>query len=100
VIDEALVDDAGVGAAIEALRGSGHCRLRPIKPTPLGPLASFIATFHIGDPVGPADSWRPWRRRRQLAVELERMVARLRKTPGVSEREADAIVAQASVSAV
>jgi hypothetical protein len=29
----------------------------------MGPLARLIATFHLGDPTAPTDSWRPWRRR-------------------------------------
>jgi phosphatidylserine/phosphatidylglycerophosphate/cardiolipin synthase-like enzyme len=98
-MDEAIESHGGVGPAIEALRESGHCRLRPLEPVALGPLASFISTFHIGDPVGPADSWRPWRRRRQLALELERMVAKLRKTPGVTEREANALAAEGAPTA-
>ena len=29
-------------------------------------LARFIEAFHIGDPVGIGDAWRPWRRRRLI----------------------------------
>lgn len=57
----------GLGAAIDALRADGLVRLRPLEATPIGPLATFIAAFHLGDPVGPADSFRPWRRARELA---------------------------------
>ncbi|MEO8926971.1 MAG: phospholipase D-like domain-containing protein [Caulobacteraceae bacterium] len=74
----ALRDEGGVGAALEALRRSGHCRLLPIEPVTLGPLATFIATFHVGDPVQPADSWRPVKRRRDLAAEVKALAARLR----------------------
>ena len=62
--------EGGVIAAIEALRTSGHCRLRPIPAVPLGPLATLIANFHLGDPVGPDDSWRPWKRRRALQSRM------------------------------
>ncbi len=75
-IAEAIHRLGGVGAALEALRDSGHCRLRPIEPAPLNPLATLIATFHLGDPIGPGDSWRPWKRSRALAAETGR-VARL-----------------------
>lgn len=69
----------GLGSAIESLRADGLCRLRPIPTTHLRPLALFIATFHLGDPVGPADSWRPWRRRASLKAELRTVVAALKK---------------------
>ncbi len=58
--------EGGLGAAIEALRREGHQRLAPIETPRLGPLARFVAAYHLGDPVSPADSWRPWRRRRDL----------------------------------
>jgi phosphatidylserine/phosphatidylglycerophosphate/cardiolipin synthase-like enzyme len=65
-VEEAIMRDGSVGAAIEAL--SGERRLARIEPKPLGPLASLIAAFHIGDPVGPADSFRLGLRRRRLAA--------------------------------
>jgi phosphatidylserine/phosphatidylglycerophosphate/cardiolipin synthase-like enzyme len=69
-----------LGEAIEALRAAGHDRLAPVTPAFLGPLASFIAAFHLGDPVGPADSFRPLLRRRRLATEVAEVAARLRET--------------------
>ena len=70
---EAAIQRAGaIGAALEALRTSGYCRLRPIEPKPLHPLAAFIAAYHLGDPVGPRDSWRPWKRRAAAAAEARR----------------------------
>ena len=81
--DDAMVEEAmgrtkGVGAAIEHLRGQGQCRLRPIPPINLRPLATLVATFHLGDPVGPRDSWRPWRRRASLKAALKVAVASLK----------------------
>jgi len=70
-LDEALAREGSLGRAIEALRADGHTRLRPIKPALLGPLASFIAAFHLGDPVGPADSFRPLLRQRRLASAVD-----------------------------
>jgi len=68
---EASIQQAGgVGAALEELRNQGYCRLRPIEPKPLHPLAAFIAAYHLGDPVGPKDSWRPWKRRGALNAEI------------------------------
>jgi phosphatidylserine/phosphatidylglycerophosphate/cardiolipin synthase-like enzyme len=71
---EAIHAEGGVGPALELLRNAGYCRLRPIKSAALKPMAAFIATYHLGDPIGPADAWRPWTRAR-LATR-ERAVAR------------------------
>lgn len=77
--DETVRIAGGVGPAIERLRAEGRCRLRPIPAMPLKPLATLVATFHIGDPVGPRDSWRPWRRRAAVRAELKTVVAALKK---------------------
>ena len=66
LLDDAIAKKGGVGPALETLRNSGYCRLRPITPKPLKPLAAFVAAYHLGDPVGPKDSWRPWKRKRAL----------------------------------
>lgn len=68
-LEEAIRKAGSVGAALEVLRTAGYCRLRPITPKPLHPLAAFIATYHLGDPIGPRDAWRPWRRRAMLKAE-------------------------------
>ncbi|PZQ55611.1 MAG: phospholipase [Phenylobacterium zucineum] len=78
VLDRAVRAEGGIGAGIEALRRRGHCRLRPIEPTPLKPLAAFVATFHIGDPVGAWDAWMPWLRRAAARRELARVASDLR----------------------
>jgi phosphatidylserine/phosphatidylglycerophosphate/cardiolipin synthase-like enzyme len=69
-MEEAIQRAGGVGAALEELRNSGYSRLRPIEPKPLHPLAAFIAAYHLGDPVGPTDSWRPWKRRGALSAQI------------------------------
>lgn len=76
--EEAVTAAGGVGAAIDALRARGLCRLRPIQPMALNPMAAIIATFHIGDPVGARDVWRPWRRRAAAKRELARVASDLR----------------------
>lgn len=63
VVEAAVRKARGVGAGLEALRLAGYIRLRPFEMTPLGPLAELIAAYHLGDPYGPKDSWRPWKRR-------------------------------------
>ncbi len=72
----AIREAGGVGAALERFRLAGYCRLRPLQPKPLDPLAAFISAYHLGDPVGTTDSWRPWKRKRLIAAE-QRRVARV-----------------------
>lgn len=64
---EAVKQAGGVGAALEAMRLAGHCRLRPIKIERLNVLERFVADHHLGDPLGEYDAWWPWRRKRALA---------------------------------
>jgi phosphatidylserine/phosphatidylglycerophosphate/cardiolipin synthase-like enzyme len=45
-------------------------RLAPIEPKTLAPLAAFVAAHHVGDPVGPADSFRLGLRRRRLETDV------------------------------
>lgn len=72
VVDAALARTGGLSAAIEALDApkGAHRRLQPLQPKPIGPLATLISTYHLGDPTGPLDSWRPWRRRKALRAQL------------------------------
>jgi phosphatidylserine/phosphatidylglycerophosphate/cardiolipin synthase-like enzyme len=49
--------------ALEAGVPEGRRRLRPIRPDGTGPFSAMVARFHLGDPRGPDDAWRPWRRR-------------------------------------
>ena len=75
VVDDAIARQGGVSRALESLREGGFHRLRPIAAKRLHPLAGLIANWHIGDPMSPADSFRPWKRRR--AIEQERRSAGL-----------------------
>ena len=70
VFEAAHAQSGSLAGAIDALDLGERRRLRPLKPASLGPLATLIAAYHLGDPSQPADSWRPWRRRR--AIESER----------------------------
>lgn len=66
------VEAAGsLGRAIAMLQAGGAPRLRLLEPRPIGPLATFVAAHHIGDPIGQADSWRPWRRKRDMERKLQ-----------------------------
>jgi phosphatidylserine/phosphatidylglycerophosphate/cardiolipin synthase-like enzyme len=79
ILDVSVKSAGGLCAAIEELRAQGFCRLRPIPALPLRPFAALVATFHLGDPVGPKDSWRPWMRRQSVKRELKTVVASLRQ---------------------
>ena len=64
-----IAKSGSVGVALETLRTGGYARLRPIEPKPVHGLEAFIARNHLGDPVGPEDSWRPWKRRKALVAQ-------------------------------
>ncbi|HVY33182.1 MAG TPA: phospholipase D-like domain-containing protein [Caulobacteraceae bacterium] len=65
---EAAMDEAGGSliGAIEQLNIGRHARLKPLQPVLMGPLAQIIAAYHLGDPLTPADSFKPLLRRRLL----------------------------------
>ena len=54
------------GRFIETIESFSSARLRPIlvpAPTPEdSPIRSLIAEYHVGDPRGVDDAWRPWKR--------------------------------------
>ena len=70
VVDAAIAREGAVTRGIESLRAKGLCRLRPITPHALGPVAAVIAGLHLGDPIATHDCTRPWRRRRAIAARL------------------------------
>jgi phosphatidylserine/phosphatidylglycerophosphate/cardiolipin synthase-like enzyme len=76
VVASAIAAAGGrIGAGVERLRQGGHKRLLPLEPKAIGPFATLIASYHIGDPTGTADSWRPWKRKRALAARLAQVSA-------------------------
>ncbi|CAN5259701.1 phospholipase D-like domain-containing protein [soil metagenome] len=71
--DAALARTGGrVAEAIALIDNRDRPRMEPLTPKPIGALATLIATYHLGDPTGPADSLRPWKRRTQLKLRLAR----------------------------
>ena len=69
----AAIDRAsGVGLGVEDLRSRGFTRLSPLVSSPLGPIGAQIASWHLGDPLCVADSWRPWKRAQSIAARLSR----------------------------
>ncbi|MCR5877401.1 phospholipase D-like domain-containing protein [Phenylobacterium sp. J367] len=69
-VEAAVEKTGGLGPAIALLQAGGRPRLQPLESQDLGPLATFVAAHHIGDPIGRADAWRPWLRRRAMARKL------------------------------
>jgi len=75
----AAAAQGSLALAIKALDDGVSPRLLPIEPKPIGRFASFIATYHIGDPAGPKDSWAPWMRRWELRKQLRRLSVELKR---------------------
>jgi phosphatidylserine/phosphatidylglycerophosphate/cardiolipin synthase-like enzyme len=73
-VGQAQGETGSLRAAIEALNGQG--RLRPLALGPASRFNKLVAEWQLGDPASPADSWRPWRRRR-LSRVLRRTVAQV-----------------------
>ena len=72
-VARSIARHGGLIAGIEALdRGR---RLKPIEPPRMGPLGRLISGFHLGDPLGVEDAWRPWRRRALFAAEVRAIAA-------------------------
>lgn len=63
----------GLIAAIDAL--NTHDRLRRIEPLKLGQAAGFVAAYHLGDPRGVDDAWRPLKRRKLLDARVRAIAA-------------------------
>ena len=86
---EAAVERTGsLNKAIEALDTGPLRRLRRLGPVKIGPIAGLIAAYHLGDPVTPADSWRPWRRRRDLREGLRKFAPELAEAPLLTDKKA------------
>ncbi len=66
---EELTRRHGLAGAIDRMTDESGGRLTRLDPEPMGPLASLITAYHIGDPLDPRDSWRPFLRHRRLKAE-------------------------------
>ncbi len=86
---QAAVERTGsLNKAIEALDTGPLRRLRRLGPVKIGPIAGLIAAYHLGEPVTPADSWRPWRRRRDLRAGLRKFAPELAEAPLLTDKKA------------
>lgn len=65
-LGEAVAREGGLGRGIEALEAEADGRrLLPLAPDGrLNPFRALVARWHLFDPHGTGDAWRPWRRRR------------------------------------
>ena len=70
---EAVQRLGSMGAAVEALDDPDARRLKPFVPRGKSLLSRFVARWGIGDPAGPHDAWRPWRRHEALREERARL---------------------------
>jgi phosphatidylserine/phosphatidylglycerophosphate/cardiolipin synthase-like enzyme len=71
-VARSIARHGGMIAGIDALNRG---RLKPIEPPRMGPLGNLIASYHLGDPLGVEDAWRPWRRRASLAAQVRAVSA-------------------------
>jgi phosphatidylserine/phosphatidylglycerophosphate/cardiolipin synthase-like enzyme len=72
-VAHAIERRGGLIGAIDQLNARG--RFAPIEALKLGPIASFIAAYHLGDPLGVGDAWKPLKRRRMLDEAVRRIAA-------------------------
>jgi phosphatidylserine/phosphatidylglycerophosphate/cardiolipin synthase-like enzyme len=70
---EVLTAERGLVGAMDALVEAADGRLSPLQARPLDPLALLISAYHLGDPLDPSDSWRPWSRPARLRRDVRRL---------------------------
>jgi phosphatidylserine/phosphatidylglycerophosphate/cardiolipin synthase-like enzyme len=87
-VEAAVAREGSLAGAIAALDDGPLRRLRRLGPVAIGPLAAFIAAHHLGDPLTPGDSWRPWRRRQALRQNLLELAPQLADAPLLTDRKA------------
>ena len=61
--EEFAAAEAVVGSVGEAVRRFDTGRMHVLGARPPSSIEQFIAEFQLGDPVAPADAFRPWKRR-------------------------------------
>lgn len=86
---ETMTVEKGLAGATDVLTRSSNGRLTPLAPVPMGPVASLVAAYHLGDPMDAGDSWRPLRRRKRLEGEAAGAALRRPPSPPPIEAEVD-----------
>jgi phosphatidylserine/phosphatidylglycerophosphate/cardiolipin synthase-like enzyme len=69
-IEAAIVLFGGLPAAIDALDNPDARRLAPVELIRPTWFQKIVLRWKLGDPISPQDTWRPWRRRRRIAIQL------------------------------
>lgn len=77
-VAKARAEFGGLIGAIDALDRAG--RLRPIDPPRITRFGKFVATYHLGDPAGTADAWRPAKRRERLFAQARAVAVETSKS--------------------
>jgi hypothetical protein len=72
IVEAAIARRGSVVDGIESLRNAGYARLRPILIEPIRGPKAVVAEYHVGDPFGVDDAWRPWRRKRLASSAVRR----------------------------
>jgi phosphatidylserine/phosphatidylglycerophosphate/cardiolipin synthase-like enzyme len=88
-VEAAVREKRSLIAAIDGFVQVPGARLRPLPRPNIGPLAAVIAAYHLGDPVGVTDSWKPLLRRRLLAPYEHALQAFAQAGPRSAQPEID-----------
>ncbi len=73
-IEAAIVLFGSLPAAIEALDDPDQRRLAPVVLREPSLIQKAILRWALGDPTSPSDAWRPWRRRKRIKAQIERLL--------------------------
>jgi phosphatidylserine/phosphatidylglycerophosphate/cardiolipin synthase-like enzyme len=85
---ERIAED-GLVAALDDAPAEARRRLKPIEEVEMSWLESVIADYHLGDPLDPFDSWRPFLRRRRLARRVEAIARAIKPPPAAIQADLD-----------
>ncbi len=67
----------GIIAAVERFDRGPRRRLQPLEPGRSSLMELVVGRWNLGDPIAPSDAWRPWRRRKALRAQRDRLAAAL-----------------------
>lgn len=84
----AVAREGGMRAAIERFDTGPSLRLSPLDTGGRSPIELVVGRWSIGDPVGVADAWKPWIRRRAISDQKDRLAALLAAPTAPTEKSA------------
>jgi phosphatidylserine/phosphatidylglycerophosphate/cardiolipin synthase-like enzyme len=87
-VEAAVREKGGLIAALDGFVQAPGARLTPLPEPHIGPLAAVIAAYHLGDPVGVTDSWKPLLRHR-LLEPYERDIRAAARAGRIASTEAE-----------